>query len=190
MSLKYSILGLLHYQPMHGYRIKEHIEQNFGHMWSINYGQIYPNLKKMKDEALISMNEEICQGEKGPPRKLYTITDKGRAEFQRWLAESPERGMLLRDPFLMRFVFFDFGEDERSLELVDEQIQSWENQLARRYANLARWEGAGVYVRLMAELGVKTNEVLLAWLKEARQEIAAEAGLESRENVTAFLKTE
>lgn len=190
MSLKYSILGLLHYQPMHGYRIKEHIEQNFGHMWTINYGQIYPNLKKMKDEALISMNEEICRGEKGPPRKRYTITDKGRAEFQRWLAESPERGMLLRDPFLMRFVFFDFGEDERSLEIVDEQIQSWENQLARRYANQARWEQSSVYVRLMAELGVKTNEVLLAWLKKARQEIAAETDLESRENLTAFLKTE
>ena len=174
MALKYSILGLLHYQPMHGYRLKEHIERNFGHMWSINFGQIYPNLKKLKDDGLISMTEEVCQGEKGPPRKLYSITDKGREAFQQWLAGSPERGMLLRDPFLMRFVFFAFGEKDRSLEIIDDQVESWERQLGRRYANLAKWENAGVYVRLMAKLGARMNEVFLQWLKEAREEIAAD----------------
>ena len=174
MALKYSILGLLHYQPMHGYRLKEHIERNFGHMWSINFGQIYPNLKKLKDEGLITMTEEVCEGEKGPPRKLYSITGQGRAVFQRWLAESPERGMILRDPFLMRFVFFAFGEKDRSLEILDDQVANWERQLARRYANLAKWENAGVYVRLMAKLGARMNEVFLEWLKEARAEIEAD----------------
>lgn len=174
MALKYSILGLLHYQPMHGYRLKEHIERNFGHMWSINFGQIYPNLKRLKDDGLISMTEEICEGEKGPPRKLYNITEKGREVFRQWLAESPERGMILRDPFLMRFVFFAFGDKDRSLEILDDQVENWERQLARRYANLAKWENAGVYVRLMAKLGARMNEVFLEWLKEAREEIEAD----------------
>ncbi len=177
MALRYSILGLLHYSPMHGYRIKEHIERNFGHMWSINYGQIYPNLKKMLEEGLVSMTEEVCEGEKGPPRKLYAITEKGRQAFQDWLASAPDGGIVLRDPFLMRFVFFGFGEKERCLELIDGQLADWERQLGRRYANLARWEQSGLYVRLMAELGVRMNEVFVQWLKDARQEIAAdEAG--------------
>ncbi len=175
MALKYSILGLLHYKPMHGYRLKEHIERNFGHMWSINYGQIYPNLKKMKAEGLISMTEEVCEGEKGPPRKLYSITEKGKREFRDWLDTSPEGRMVLRDPFLMRFVFFAFGDKARSLALIDEQVDLWERQLARRYANLARWEHAGVYVRQMAQLGVKMNETFLEWLKEAREEVEADA---------------
>ena len=58
MALKYSILGLLHYRDMHGYQIKKHIENHFGHMWTINYGQIYPNLKKLKEEGLVTMIEE------------------------------------------------------------------------------------------------------------------------------------
>jgi DNA-binding PadR family transcriptional regulator len=45
MSVRYAILGLLHYRNMHGYEIKRHIERHFGHMWTINYGQIYPNLR-------------------------------------------------------------------------------------------------------------------------------------------------
>ena len=180
MSLKFSILGLLHYQPMHGYRLKAHIENNFGHVWSINYGQIYPNLKKMMTEGLITQSEEVCVGEKGPPRKLYTITDKGKKAFGDWLASSPAREMLLRDPFLMRFVFFGFGDKARSLELIDEQIANWERQLVLRYANETRWEQSGVYARLMTELGVRVNEVFLDWLKKARLEVAAEPSLEKQ----------
>ena len=171
MSLQYSILGLLHYKPMHGYRLKEHLERNFGHMWSVNYGQIYPNLKKMNAAGLISMREEVRRGEKGPPRKLYTITPAGRQAFQEWLAESPEGSLILRDPFLMRFVFFGFGEEQRALELIEEQLPVYEKQLARRYTNLQRWEHSGIYAKLMADLGVRVNEVFLDWLKDARKKL-------------------
>ena len=171
MSIKYTILGLLHYRDLHGYRIKEVIEEHFGHMWTINYGQIYPNLKKLKAEGLISMEEEVRLGEKGPPRKRYSITDAGREAFRDWLAQSPEGSMILRDPFLMRFVFFGFGDQERAGELLEEQLDAYEKQLARRYVNLQRWEHKGIYVKLMAELGVRMNEVFLDWLKHARQEL-------------------
>ncbi|MBN2077576.1 MAG: PadR family transcriptional regulator, partial [Spirochaetes bacterium] len=40
---------------MHGYQIKTHIERNFGHMWSINFGQVYPSLKSLEKEGLIDM---------------------------------------------------------------------------------------------------------------------------------------
>ncbi|MFZ5571046.1 MAG: PadR family transcriptional regulator [Thermodesulfobacteriota bacterium] len=173
MAIKYSILGLLHYKDMHGYRIKEHIERNFGHMWSINYGQIYPNLKKLCDDGLIRMHEKTRNGDKGgPPRKLYSITEKGREEFVRWLHDSPERTMIMRDPFLMRFVFFGFGDRDKALELIDEQIREYELQLKRRGLNKTRWSELGDYVRMVADLGITFNEMYLDWLKRARDEIA------------------
>lgn len=91
MSLKYSILGLLHYEDMHGYRIKEHIEKNFNHMWSVNFGQIYPNLKKLEQEGLVTMGKAVQNGLKGPPKKLYTLTPAGRDAFQQWLEASLKR---------------------------------------------------------------------------------------------------
>jgi DNA-binding PadR family transcriptional regulator len=169
--IKYAILGLLHYTDMHGYRIKGHIERNFGHMWSINYGQIYPNLKKLHDDGLITMKEAAQNGEKGPPRKLYSITDKGKQEFLDWLNTSPEKPMLLRDPFLMRFVFFGFGDTERSIEIIDEQIKRYQKDMERRQKNLTRWEKSGIHVRLIAELGANLNEMVLEWLKHSRDEI-------------------
>lgn len=172
MSLKYAILGLLHYKPMHGYRIKEYIEKDFDNMWSINYGQIYLNLKNLKKEGSISMTEVSVSGEKGPPRKLYTITEKGRKAFLNWLHDSSNERIIIRNPFLMRFVFFGFGDKDRALEIIDEQTDLYEKQLARRYANLPRWEKQDICVRLMTELGTQMNEVFLDWLKRARQEIS------------------
>lgn len=171
MSIRHSILGLLHYEDMHGYRIKEHIERNFGHMWSINYGQIYQNLKKMEEEGLVEMVELAPSENGGPRKKLYSITGKGRSEFDRWLASSPEKQMLLRDPFLTRFVFFGFGDGERSLEIVDERIRSYGEQLESRRTNAERWRRHGVYVKLISELGVSFNEMYLEWLGRAREEI-------------------
>lgn len=169
--IKYAILGLLQYKDMHGYRIKEHIEGNFGHMWSVNYGQIYPNLKKLSNEGLIRMTRVVQNDEKGPPRKLYSITEEGRQEFQRWLHSSPEKAMLLRDPFLMRFVFFGFGDPERAVELIDEQLIQYRSALKHREQNLERWQKSSIFVKLIAELGVSLNEVFLEWLDHAREEI-------------------
>jgi DNA-binding PadR family transcriptional regulator len=156
---------------MHGYRIKEHIEKNFGHMWSINFGQIYSNLKDLEQEGLISMLEVVSSDDGGPQKKLYSITDKGLDEFSRWLAESPQKPMLIRDPFLLKFPFFGFGDAERALEIIDEQIENYESQLKRRQKNRARWESQGVYVRLIVELGINQNEMYLEWLRHARTEI-------------------
>lgn len=171
MSIKYAILGLLNYSDMHGYRIKEHIEKNFGHMWSINFGQIYPSLKELKKDGLINMLEPAPSENGGPHKKLYSITPKGKDEFSRWLAAPPRKPMLIRDPFLLKFAFFGFGEDERAVKIMDEQIENFEAQLKRRQINRKRWERQGVYVRLLAELGVTQNEMYLEWLRQARTEI-------------------
>ena len=47
--------------------------------------------------------------------------------------------MLLRDPFLMRFVFFGFGDTQVAVNLIDEQIAAYEDQLHHRQQNKKRW---------------------------------------------------
>jgi DNA-binding PadR family transcriptional regulator len=113
----------------------------------------------------------VQNDEKGPPRKLYAITEKGRSEFTAWLDTSPEKSLLLRDPFLMRFVFYGFGDPGRAVEIIDEQIKRYEKDLTRRENNMDRWDKSGLYVRLIAELGVNLNAMMLDWLNHSREEI-------------------
>ena len=172
MSIKYAILGLLHYKDMHGYRIKNHIERNFGHMWSINFGQIYPNLRALLEEELVTMKVVATPGEKGPGRKLYSITEKGKLAFNQWLASPPEKNLIMRDPFLMRFIFYGFGDPADALAAIDQQMAIYSEQLDLRRENLSHWQSHDDYVRLMAELGVSFNTMIIEWLEKARQEIA------------------
>ncbi|MHB8895762.1 MAG: hypothetical protein ACYC99_11385, partial [Candidatus Geothermincolia bacterium] len=108
----------------------------------------------------------------GPHKKLYSITDKGRREFSEWLAADPEGRMLLRDPFLTRFVFLDFGEKDRALEIIQGQIDLYEKQLEGRRDNIPRRKLQGPYVSLVADLGVSFNEMYLEWLRRAYREIS------------------
>jgi hypothetical protein len=80
----------------------------------------------------------------------------------------------------MRFVFFGFGDSTRAVEIIDEQIQRYQKELARRKKNLARWEKSGIHVRLIAELGANLNEMVLEWLKHSREEILKEAEMEHK----------
>ena len=42
----------------------------------ITEGTVYPLLKRLKDNMLI--DSYIVESQEGPPRKYYTITDRGR----------------------------------------------------------------------------------------------------------------
>jgi DNA-binding PadR family transcriptional regulator len=179
MSVKYAILGLLHYKDMHGYRIKEVIENEFGFMWSINYGQIYPNLKQLEQEGLVT-KVDVAQ-KNAPDRKLYSITEKGKDAFAEWVNTAPERGMLIRDPFLLKFVFLSFGDRTRALEIIEEQIRIYAGDLSSRQHRYDTKPSEALNVRLMRELGISLNEMMLAWLERAKAEIQAEiSSLESR----------
>jgi PadR family transcriptional regulator, phenolic acid-responsive transcriptional regulator len=169
MSIKYAILGLLQYKDMHGYRLKKIIERDFGFMWTVNYGQIYPALKSMLEDEWVTM--AIVAKSNSPDRKLYSITEKGRQEFLSWLAAEPERLLFVRDPFLLRFTFFESGDKQRALEMTDAQIAFYETQLELRRKFTDERQRRDVYVRLATELGIRFNEMVLDWLRHARDEI-------------------
>jgi PadR family transcriptional regulator, regulatory protein AphA len=185
MGVKYAILGLLHYGDMHGYRIKELLERDFGHMWTVNFGQIYPALRDMQEDSLVTMAR--VEQENAPDRKLYSITEKGRAEFKDWLEEDPERNMTIRDPFLLRFTFFGFSDADRTLEVIDDRIKMYEEQLETRRSHLPRRKKGNAHARLLADLGIGLNETMLDWLLRAKKELA---GNGNREKVYAAAKTE
>jgi DNA-binding PadR family transcriptional regulator len=171
MSIKYAVLGLLHYRDMHGYEIKNRIESDFGAMWTVNYGQIYTSLKNLVNEGCVVLTDVVPSETGAPHKKLYSLTDKGREEFKEWLKSPPERPVLLRDPFMMRFIFFGFGKGEDAIRLIDEQIRRAEQSLARRKDSSAQWKKRGFYSHMARELGMRRIEVYVEWLYKVRDMI-------------------
>ena len=86
MSTRLVIFGLLRDQPLHGYEIKQIIEEQMGDWTSIAFGSIYFALGKLSKEGLIQMVATEKEGNR-PSRSIYKITETGRLEFLRLLRE-------------------------------------------------------------------------------------------------------
>ena len=50
--IKYILLGLLNYQPMTGYDLKQTIDHSVSHFWHAYHSQIYTQLRQMEAERL------------------------------------------------------------------------------------------------------------------------------------------
>jgi PadR family transcriptional regulator AphA len=99
---RYALLGLLSMGPMSGYDMKKLTDFSLSYFWSENYGHIYPILKKLEQEGLITRRTERTRGR--PDRNVYSLTKKGQGEFDRWLG-LPAEEQPIRNEFLLKLFF-------------------------------------------------------------------------------------
>ncbi|NTU75019.1 MAG: PadR family transcriptional regulator [Anaerolineaceae bacterium] len=104
MDIQYTILGLLNWQPLSGYDLKKMIAESELFYWSGNNNQIYNSLIELHRRGLVI--RETWQQENLPAKKIYTITDAGRAELHGWLLSNPEMPEY-RNNFLIQLAWMD-----------------------------------------------------------------------------------
>ncbi len=101
-TTKYAVLGVLSIMPCSGYDIKKISDMSISHFWSENYGHIYPVLKMLEVDGMVTRE---AQQEKGrPPKSIFRITEKGTRTLNDWLLKPveyhPHRSELLLKVFL------------------------------------------------------------------------------------------
>ena len=65
---RYALLGMLSIRPMSGYDIKKLIEASISNFWTESYGQIYPILKTLVAEKLVTRTTAETIRQTGSPR--------------------------------------------------------------------------------------------------------------------------
>lgn len=79
------VLAILNEGPSHGYAITHEIEKRSNRALVFRQGTLYPLLHELEKSGLVTGGwESICDER---PRKVYTITEEGRRELHRGLAE-------------------------------------------------------------------------------------------------------
>ncbi len=71
-DIRTAALLLLAEEPRNGYQIMQEVQERSGGIWSPSPGSVYPALAQLEDEGLIRTEES-------DGRKLFAITDAGRA---------------------------------------------------------------------------------------------------------------
>jgi DNA-binding PadR family transcriptional regulator len=75
-EVRLAILSLLADGPKHGYQLIKEMQERSGGIYRASAGTVYPTLQLLEDEAMI-------ESEKQEGRRVYSLTDAGRAELGR-----------------------------------------------------------------------------------------------------------
>jgi PadR family transcriptional regulator AphA len=169
------LLGLLTIQPMSGYDLGQTIRASIGHFWNESYGQIYPNLKKLQAEGLVTSKTERQKGK--PDRHIYAITPKGRERLAQWLAVPPQPEVP-RNEMLLKLFFgaqvapaISIGYLERMIAaerpLLD-RFQQVQEEIAknRQYPDAPYWKMAARFGEIELEAHLRWAEESLAELRK------------------------
>jgi DNA-binding PadR family transcriptional regulator len=81
--LRLYLLKLLEESPRHGYEVIRLLQDRFLGVYSPSPGTIYPRLARLEEEGLVT--HEVVKG-----KKVYKLTDAGRAELERRMDELAE----------------------------------------------------------------------------------------------------
>lgn len=76
---KFFILRVLHDGPMHGYEVARAVDRTTRGCCSPTEGTIYPVLREFEAGGFLTATEEVVQGRQ---RRVYALTDAGRAAFR------------------------------------------------------------------------------------------------------------
>lgn len=118
------ILGTLMDRSLTGYEIKQLFETLYSYFYSSSYGTIYPMLHRMEKDELLT-KESIVQDGK-PNKNVYTITEKGKKQFNEYLF-SPVEVENVKSDFLMRLFFGEHVGNDKVIEWLEkEQIHNME----------------------------------------------------------------
>src|SRR3954465_11493194 len=81
------ILGMLAARPRSGYEIKQLVDNSARFFWAASYGQIYPELKRLEKDGLIT-GSDSAQGARH--RTVYKLTAKGKRAAREWIEGRPQ----------------------------------------------------------------------------------------------------
>ena len=118
------VLGELMVQPLHGYLLHEIVNTILGPFHRLSWGTLYPLIRRLEQEGLITSTMEkrregLLQAERGPARKVYTLTETGRARFFDLMLDPGDYNPDYPNLFAMKFTKFGYLAPAQRLAVLE-----------------------------------------------------------------------
>ncbi|HEY1408939.1 MAG TPA: PadR family transcriptional regulator [Promineifilum sp.] len=164
MSVRNAILGLLAYQPRHGYELRAAFEALVGGeaIWEVKPAQIYNTLTRLEEAGLIARDGVEQDG--GPEKRIYSLTPDGRVQLVEWYT-SGIAGNHQRDEFFVKLMLSLYGRQIDPYAVIRAQrnrlYQDLHELTTRRNGINARTELAQIF---LLDKSIMHLEADLRWL--------------------------
>lgn len=118
MPIQHAVLAMLAEGASYGYDLKARFEADIGPQWgSLNIGHVYQVLDRTLRDGYVTVSA-VAQDNR-PDRRVYALTERGRAELERWLAVPTDRSGGFRDELFLKL----FAAARRGPEEIGALIQ-------------------------------------------------------------------
>ncbi|CAN3130268.1 PadR family transcriptional regulator [Mycobacterium sp. smrl_JER01] len=166
-------------QPSSGYDLAHRFDRSIGFFWAATHQQIYRTLRTMSDAGWVHVTPVAQRGR--PDKKVYTVSDAGRAELARWIAE-PLAGQGGRSPTVADNRTRDLAVKIRGAEHGDraallDQVTAFRAERAAlldtyrgfektQFPDPAGLTGTARHQYLVLRGGIRAEEGAIDWLDE------------------------
>lgn len=163
--LELAVLGLLHEAPMHGYELRKRVNAQFGWGRVLSFGSLYPCLKAMLRNGLITADTGTVPDSRRP-KIVYTITADGKDHFAAAMSDAGPAAWE-DDTFGVRFSFFGRTDPATRLRILEGRRARMEERLAGVRAAMTRTaERMDAYTLELQRHGLESAEREVRWLNE------------------------
>ncbi|HKM99060.1 MAG TPA: PadR family transcriptional regulator [Candidatus Binataceae bacterium] len=155
IDVKFPILGFLMDSEATGYDLKRRFRHPVGFFYRVSDGSLYPALKKLARDELVTQRIER-HGKRS--RKIYAITDEGRARFLKMLRE-PAQPIFVFDEAQVK-IYFAQHDPQAALTHMEHTHQEDREraQMLRWLANEMEKNGESVFRKALVEIGCAVSE--------------------------------
>jgi DNA-binding PadR family transcriptional regulator len=176
VALPHAILVSLCEQAGSGYELARRFDRSIGYFWAATHQQIYRTLKSMEDEGWVAVTPVVQHGR--PDKKVYEVSDTGRAELARWIAEPLSgRGSSVADHRTRDIAVKIRGAQYGDIDAVRSQVAALRAERAdlldtyrgyeeRQFPDPRGLTGAALHQYLVLRGGIRAEESAIDWLDE------------------------
>ncbi|TCN30510.1 DNA-binding PadR family transcriptional regulator [Kribbella orskensis] len=176
MALEHAILVSLTERTGSGYELARRFDRSIGYFWPATHQQIYRVLRRMDDAGWVTHTEVAQDGR--PDKKVYEVSDAGRDELVRWLAE-PVEPAVLRDGLGVKLRGASLGDTDAVLREVERhrgehsvRLEVYRGIERRDFPKPSELTGRELHQYLVLRGGIRAEESFVAWCDEVLQALS------------------
>ena len=139
MTLRSALLALLSSGPLTGYDLVKQFRSSVGHVWHAPDSQIYPELRKMHSEGLLS-SQPVPWGTRGATKTEYALTPAGEAALRQWQSQ-PLTYTQDRNPARLKAAYFEWAPSGAAAAQLQAHIAHYEEQRLQTLHMIEALEG-------------------------------------------------
>ncbi|HKC26608.1 MAG TPA: PadR family transcriptional regulator [Jatrophihabitans sp.] len=170
MALEHAILVSLAERAGTGYELARRFDKSIGQFWTATHQQIYRVLSRMERDGWIAATHVAQEGR--PDKKVYDLTDDGRAQLREWIG-TPADTEAARSDLAVKIRGAAYGdatkvavEVRRHRELHTKRLEFYLANEKREFPDPSTLKGHRLHQWLVLRGGISLERGMIHWFDE------------------------